>query len=102
MVVAIQPQDLDLTNYKRIGEERTRTLEFEPSKLYVKEIIRPRYGLKDNTALPQEHQAGIVISDLPLSPIYKGFPELVYLLRFFCKSMSIMYHFTARYGSSIT
>ena len=51
--VVIEPQDLDLTKYKRIGEERTRTLEFEPGKLYVKEIIRPKYGLKDNTALPR-------------------------------------------------
>lgn len=33
--VVIEPQDLDLTKYKRIGEERTRTLEFEPGKLYV-------------------------------------------------------------------
>ena len=72
--VVIEPQDLDLTKYKRIGEERTRTLEFEPGKLYVKEIIRPKYGLKDNTALPQEHQGGIVIADLPLLPIYKGLP----------------------------
>ena len=52
-MVVIEPQDLDLTKYKRIGEERTRTLEFEPGKLYVKEIIRPKYGLKDNTALPR-------------------------------------------------
>lgn len=75
--VVIEPQDLDLTKYKRIGEERTRTLEFEPGKLYVKEIIRPKYGLKDNTALPQEHQGGIVIADLPLLPIYKGLPVLI-------------------------
>ena len=27
--VVIEPQDLDLTKYKRIGEERTRTLEFD-------------------------------------------------------------------------
>ena len=44
--VVIEPQGIDLTKYKRIGEERTRTLEFEPGKLYVKEIIRPKYGLK--------------------------------------------------------
>ena len=44
--VVIEPQDLDLTKYKQIGEERTRTLEFKPGKLYVKEIIRPKYGLK--------------------------------------------------------
>lgn len=37
MEVVIEPQDLDLTKYKRIGEKRTRTLEFEPGRLYVKE-----------------------------------------------------------------
>lgn len=72
--VVIEPQDLDFTKYKWVGEERTRTFEFELGKLYVKEIIRPKYGLKDNTALPQEHQSGIVIADLPLLPIYKGLP----------------------------
>lgn len=72
--VVIEPQGIDLTKYKRIGEERTRTLEFEPGKLYVKEIIRPKYGLKDNTALPEEYQGAIVIADLPLLPIYKGLP----------------------------
>lgn len=72
--VVIEPQDLDFTKYKRIGKERTRTLKFEPDKLYVKKIIRPKYGLKDNTALPQEYQGGIVIADLPLLPIYKGLP----------------------------
>jgi len=41
--VIIEPQDVDLTKYKQIGEERTRTLEFEPGKLYVKEIVRPKY-----------------------------------------------------------
>jgi len=28
---------VDLDRYRRIGEERTRTLEFEPGRLYVKE-----------------------------------------------------------------
>ncbi|PLB85196.1 IS66 family transposase, partial [Dysgonamonadaceae bacterium] len=46
--VVIEPEDVDRDKYKRIGEERTRTLEFEPGKLYVKEIVRPKYGLKDN------------------------------------------------------
>lgn len=49
MEVIIEPQDFDPTKYKRISEERT--LEFELGKLYVMEIICPRYGLKDNMAL---------------------------------------------------
>jgi transposase len=72
--VVIEPENLDLDKYKRIGEERTRTLEFEPGKLYVKEIIRPKYGLKDNTALPEEGKSSVMIAPLPLLPIYKGLP----------------------------
>ena len=35
--VVIEPDRVDLDRYRRIGEERTRTLEFEPGRLYVKE-----------------------------------------------------------------
>ncbi|WP_321335005.1 IS66 family transposase [uncultured Bacteroides sp.] len=70
--VVVEPEGIDLTLYKRIGEERTRTLEFEPGKLYVKEIVRPKYGLKDNTIPAPEGTGGIVIAPLPSSPIYKG------------------------------
>jgi len=31
--VVIEPEDVDKEKYKYIGEERTRTLEFEPGKL---------------------------------------------------------------------
>jgi transposase/IS1 family transposase len=70
--VVVEPVDLDLNLYKRIGEERTRTLEFEPGKLYVKEIVRPKYGLKDNISPQKEGTSGVVIAPLPSSPIYKG------------------------------
>ena len=72
--VIIEPEDVDLTLYKRMGEERTRTLEFEPGKLYVKEIVRPKYGLKDNTLLPEGKNSSVLIAPLPLLPIYKGLP----------------------------
>lgn len=72
--IVIEPEGVDLEKYKRIGEERTRTLEFEPGKLYVKEIIRPKYGLKDNISLPEKNQGSVIIAPLPLLPIYKGLP----------------------------
>ena len=72
--VLIEPEDLDLEKYKRLGEERTRSLEFEPGRLYVKEIIRPKYGLKDNTILPEKGKSSVVIASLPLLPIHKGLP----------------------------
>jgi len=72
--VVIEPEGVDLEKYKRIGEERTRTLEFEPGRLYVREIVRPKYGLRDNTALPQEGKSSVLIATLPLLPIHKGLP----------------------------
>jgi len=72
--VVIEPESVDMENYKRIGEERTRTLEFEPGKLFVKEIVRPKYGLKDNITPAAAGQASVIIAPLPLLPIYKGLP----------------------------
>lgn len=62
---------MDLDRYRRIGEERTHTLEFEPGRLYVKETVRPKYGLKDNLSLPKEGESGVIIATLPPSPVYK-------------------------------
>lgn len=72
--VLIEPELVDMNIYKRIGEERTRTLEFEPGKLFVREIIRPKYGLKDNTIPAAEGQLSVIIAPLPLLPINKGLP----------------------------
>lgn len=72
--VVIEPEDVDKDKYKRIGEERTRTLELEPGKLYVKEIVRPKYGLKDNLTPATEETPAVIIAPLPLLPIYKGLP----------------------------
>jgi transposase len=74
MEVVIEPEAVDKDKYKRIGEERTRTLEFEPGKLYVKEIVRPKYGLKDNITPSTEETPAVIIAPLPMLPIYKGLP----------------------------
>jgi len=70
--VVIEPESIDLEKYKRIGEECTCTLEFEPGRLYVKEVIRLKYGLRGNTALPDVGKSSVVIAPLPLLPVYKG------------------------------
>lgn len=69
--VVIEPDRVDLDRYRRICEERTRTLEFEPGRLYVKETVYPKYGLKDNLSLPKEGESGVIIAPLPPSPVYK-------------------------------
>lgn len=39
--------------------------------LYVKEIIRPKYALKDSTRLPPAGQKGVEIAPMPLMPVDK-------------------------------
>ena len=52
----IQPQDI-VEGSVKIGEEVTELLEYTPSRVYVRKIIRPKY------ALPND--AGITIAALP-------------------------------------
>jgi transposase len=54
----------DLTGAKKIGEEITEVLDYNPGRLYVKKYIHYKY------ALPQE--GGILIGELPSLPIPKG------------------------------
>jgi len=59
----IEPEG-DVSNLKKIGDEITEELEYEPGKLYVNRYIRPKY------ALPKDE--GVIIADLPSRPIEKG------------------------------
>ena len=69
----LEPEEgVDLSIYKKIGEEVTRVIKHKPGQLYVKEIVRPKYGLIDNTQLPPSGQNGVLIAKMPLLPIYKG------------------------------
>lgn len=70
----IEPEGLDLTRYRRIGEETTTLLGFDPGKYYRIQVIRPKYGLIDPTE-PVERGKGVLIAPLPKFPIYKGIPD---------------------------
>lgn len=59
----ITPKE-DVSGMQKIGEEITERLECEPGKLFVRRMIRPKYAQKNNQ--------GIIIADLPSSPIEKG------------------------------
>ena len=61
--VVIEP-DEDITGLKKIGDEVTEELEYEPPKYYVNRYIRPKY------ARPKDE--GVVIGTLPTRPIEKG------------------------------
>lgn len=67
----IEPKDIDFTKYKRIGEEHTKVIEFEPGKLFVLDIVRPKYALINQSNIDGDMPA-IVIAPMPLLPIYKG------------------------------
>ena len=75
----IEPEDIDLSIYKKMGEEVTRIVKHQPGMLYVKEIVRPKYGLKNNTALPAKGQSSVLIAPMPLLPIYKGIADATLL-----------------------
>ena len=68
----LRPDNLDETLYKKIGQEVTRVVEHKPGMLYLKEIIREKWGLKDNTAIAPNGMSGVLIAPMPLLPIYKG------------------------------
>ncbi len=72
--VVVEPVGVDLDRYKFMGNEYTRTIEHEPGKLYVKELVYPKYGLKSNTDLPSEGESGVIMAQRVLTPIYKGLP----------------------------
>jgi len=59
----IEPEDKEVDSIK-IGEEVTELLEYNPGKVYVRRIVRPKYKLATNER--------IVVADLPKLPIPKG------------------------------
>ena len=70
--VILTPDNLDTNLYKKIGQEVTRIVEHKPGQLYIKEIIREKWGLKDNTLTAPEGMSGVLIAPMPLLPVYKG------------------------------
>jgi transposase len=70
--VILTPDNLDKNLYKKIGQEVTHIVEHKPGLLYIKEIIREKWGLKDNTSVPPKGMSGVLTAPMPLLPIYKG------------------------------
>ena len=59
----IEPEDIQ-EGSKKIGEEITEILEYNPAKIFVRKIVRPKYAKPNNE--------GVVIAELPSLPIPKG------------------------------
>ena len=58
--VILTPDNLDTDLYKKIGQEVTRIVEHKPGQLYIKEIIREKWGLKDNTSTAPKGMSGLL------------------------------------------
>ena len=63
--IIIEPEE-STEGLKKIGEEITEELEFEPGNLFVIRYIRPKYAKGESE--------GVIIGDLPSRPIDKGIP----------------------------
>jgi transposase len=61
--IIIEPS-VDTTAYKKIGDEITEVLEYEPGELYVKQYRRPKYAKPD--------KEGVVIGKLSSRPLEKA------------------------------
>jgi len=59
----IEPKEIE-EGAKKIGDEVTEILEYTPGKIYVRQIVRPKYTVPST--------GSIVIGDLPSLPIPKG------------------------------
>lgn len=62
-VILIEPS-VDITGYRKIDEQITEVLEYEPGELYVKQYRRAKYAKPNNE--------GIVIGSLPCRPLEKA------------------------------
>ena len=62
--VFLSPDNIDKELYKKIGQEVTRIVEHKPGQLYIKEIIREKWGLKDNTKTAPKGMSGVLIAQL--------------------------------------
>jgi transposase len=70
--IVIEPSEIP-DGAVKIGEEISEKLEVTKSELYVRRTIRPKYAKAD--------KSGVVIADLPESPVYRCMAGLSLLVR---------------------
>jgi transposase len=66
----IYPEHIDLANWIELEPEITEVLERDPSRWYVRRIIRHKYALKDKS---QDAGKQIIIASMPMLPIAKSY-----------------------------
>ena len=71
-IIVIEPE-MDRSGLKKIGEEVTETLDYEPAKLTVIRRIRPKYV--DPKSIGDGLSPRMFIAELPARPVDKGIAE---------------------------
>jgi transposase len=66
----IYPEKINLTDWTELSPEITEVLEREPSRWYVRRIIRHKYALKDKS---QDQEKQIITAPMPALPIAKSY-----------------------------
>lgn len=61
--IVIEPTE-DITGCRKMGEEITEVLEYEPGELFVKKYVRIKYAKANNS--------GVLIGELPARPLEKA------------------------------
>lgn len=69
--VVIEPVGIDMDKYKFMGEEHTRELVIMSGKVFVRDTVRKKYGLKDNTRPAGGDGKAVIIPPMPLTPVNK-------------------------------
>jgi transposase len=68
----IYPENINPENWTELEPEITEVLERDPSRWYVRRIIRHKYVLKDKS-LVQDNEKQIITAPMPVLPIAKSY-----------------------------
>ncbi len=70
--VIIEPSDINLNEYSKLGEEITEKLIYKPAEIYIQRTIRPKYVLKSSLQIKKPEQKAFVIAGSPSNPFQKS------------------------------
>lgn len=76
----IEPQE-DVSGMKRIGQDVTEVLEYEPGRLWVRRIVRPKYARVETNEEPEQGQiVQAPAKELPFGRSKAGLSLIVHIL----------------------
>ena len=72
--VIIEPEGVDLSEYKCIGEEVSEKIDYVPGRIVIRRTVRKKYVKVSADGEPE-----FIIGEMPSSPIEKGIPTAMLL-----------------------